>query len=225
MRILVVEDDERMAKLLQQGLSEEGHAVHLTRDGAEGLSVALGADFDVIILDVSLPRMDGLTVARRLRTSSNRTPLLILTARDSIADVVKGLDTGADDYLTKPFAFEVLLARLRAISRRGPITQSVQLQCGDLSLNVASRTVTRQGQIIHLTPREYRLLELLLRNVGRPVSRSVILESVWGFDKDVEENTDEAFIRLLRNKIDAPFQVKLIHTVRAFGYCLRNTAD
>lgn len=225
MRILIVEDDERMAKLLREGLAEEGHAVHLADDGVDGLAVALASDFDVIVLDVALPRMDGLTVARRLREAPNRTPVLMLTARDGMADVVKGLDSGADDYLIKPFAFEVLLARLRAISRRGPIPQPVSLQCGDLCLNSASRRVTRQGQVIHLTPREYHLLELLLRNAGRPLSRGLILESVWGFDNEVEENTIEAFIRLLRNKIDAPFGVKLIHTVRAFGYCLRSVED
>lgn len=221
MRILIIEDDARMANLLRQGLSEEGHAIHLSRDGAEGLAVALANDFEIIILDVTLPRMDGLTVARRLRQAGNRTPVLMLTARDSMADVVKGLDTGADDYLTKPFAFEVLLARLRAIGRRGPIPQSISLRCADLTLDTASRRVSRRGQIIHLTPREYHLLELLLRNAGRPVSRASILETVWGFDSEVAENTVEAFIRLLRNKVDAPFEVKLIHTVRAFGYCLQ----
>jgi DNA-binding response OmpR family regulator len=221
MRILIVEDEERMATLLERGLAEEGHAVHVARDGSEGLNAALAAAFDVILLDVTLPRMDGLTVARRLRLASNQTPVLMLTARDSMADVVKGLDTGADDYLVKPFVFEVLLARLRAVSRRGPIAQSVLLQCADLCLDTATRRVTRCDQVINLTPTEHNLLELLLRNAGRPVSRSVILETVWGFDAEVEENTVEAFVRLLRNKVDVPFDPKLIHTVRGFGYCIQ----
>ena len=219
---MIIEDEERLASLLDQGLTEEGHSVHMAKDGAEGLAMAQATNFDVVILDLTLPTMDGLTVARRLRQASNQTPVLMLTARDSMADVIKGLDTGADDYLTKPFAFEVLLARLRAVSRRGPIPQSIFLQCGDLCLDTATRRVTRKGQLISLTPKEHNLLELLLRNVGRPVSRSVILETVWGFDTEVEENTLEAFVRLLRNKVDAPFDSKLIHTVRGIGYCLRN---
>jgi len=210
-----------MAALLEQGLTEEGHSVHLARNGEAGLALAQASSFDVIVLDVTLPRMDGLTVARHLRRASNQTPILMLTARDSMADIVKGLDTGADDYLTKPFAFEVLLARLRAVSRRGPIPHSVTLQCADLMLDTATRRVTRDGRLISLTPREYGILELLLRNAGRPVSRTTILESVWGFESEVEENTVEAFVRLLRNKIDAPFEPKLIHTVRGIGYCLR----
>lgn len=221
MRILIVEDEERMATLLERGLAEEGHAVHVARDGGEGLAAALASTFDVILLDIMLPRMDGLTVARRLRQASNQTPVLMLTARDSMADVVKGLDTGADDYLTKPFVFEVLLARLRAVSRRGPIPQSVLLRCADLCLDTATRRVTRRDQVINLTPREHSLLELLFRNMGRPISRNVILETVWGFDTEVEENTVEAFVRLLRNKVDVPFDPKLIHTVRGFGYCLQ----
>jgi DNA-binding response OmpR family regulator len=168
-----------------------------------------------------LPKMDGLTVAKRLREAGNQTPILILTARDTIADVVKGLDVGGDDYLTKPFAFEVLLARLRAVSRRGPVPRSVRLTLGDLELDTVTRQVTRAGRRIVLTPREYGLLELLLRNAGRPLSRQAILEHVWGFDADVEENTVEAFIKLLRAKVDQPFEPKLIHTLRGVGYCLR----
>lgn len=220
-RILVVEDEQRIATLLEQGLSEEGHQVFVARDGEEGLAMAQASRFDVIVLDIVLPRLDGLGVARRLRKSSNQTPLLMLTARDSMADVVKGLDTGADDYLTKPFSFEILLARLRALERRGPIPQTVRLQLADLCLDTTTRRVTRRGQSISLTPREHSLLELLLRNAGRPVTREAILESIWGFDNEVEENTVEAFVRLLRNKIDLPFDQKLIHTVRGIGYCMR----
>ncbi len=210
-----------MAILLEQGLAEEGHQVYLARDGEQGLGIAQSSSFDAIILDVMLPRMDGLTVARRLREASNQTPVLMLTARDSMSDIVKGLDTGADDYLTKPFSFEILLARLRAVSRRGPIPQRVRLEFADLCLDTATRQVTRQGQPVNLTPKEHSLLELLLRNAERPISRDTILESVWGFDSEVESNTVEAFIRLLRSKIDVGFKPKLIHTVRGIGYCLR----
>ncbi len=195
--------------------------MHVARDGEQALSTVQSSVFDAIILDIMLPRMDGLTVARRMREAGNQTPVLMLTARDTMSDIVKGLDLGADDYLTKPFSFEVLLARLRAVSRRGPIPQSVQLQFADLCLDTATRRVTRQGRLVNLTPKEHSLLEVLLRNAERAVSRDTILESVWGFDTDVEENTVEAFVRLLRGKIDAGFEPKLIHTVRGIGYCLR----
>jgi DNA-binding response OmpR family regulator len=155
-----------------------------------------------------------------LRESHNRTPVLMLTARDSISDVVRGLDTGGDDYLTKPFSFEVLLARLRSVSRRGPIERSPCLQVADLKLDPATREVSRNGVAINLTPREYALLELLLRNSGRVVTRQSILEAVWGFDTEVSENTLEAFVRLLRMKIGT-HEPKLIHTVRGVGYCLK----
>ena len=220
MQVLVVEDDRRMAELLRRGLSEEGHHTVVAHDGDEGLSIARSFSFDAIVLDIMLPRMDGISVAKKLREAQVRTPLLMLTARDSAADVIKGLDTGADDYLTKPFSFEVLLARLRAISRRGPIPHSVCLESAGLKLDPATREVTRDGTALSLTPREYSLLELLLRNAGRVVSRNTILESVWGFDAEVNENTLEAFVRLLRLKVDAR-EPKLIHTVRGVGYCLR----
>lgn len=221
MQILVVEDEQRMAALLQQGLSEEGHHTVVAHDGVHGLSIARSFTFDVIILDVALPRMDGLTMARRLREAANRTPILMLTARDSIGSVVKGLDSGADDYLTKPFSFEVLLARVRALGRRGPIAQPVCYQFADLRLDTSTREVSRHGIVVHLTPREHSLLDLLIRNAGRVVTREKILESVWGFHTDVAENTVEAFVRLLRNKVDLPFTPKLIHTVRGIGYSLR----
>ena len=220
-QILLIEDDERLSALLRDGLAEEGHRVYTAHDGADGFAMASGASFDAIVLDVTLPRMDGLTVARRLREGGNKTPILMLTARDSVADLVKALDLGADDYLTKPFAFEVLLARLRAVSRRGPIPRPVLLSVADLQLDPASRRVARAGRGINLTPREYALLELLLRNVERPLSRGIILERVWGFDANVEENTVEAFIKLLRAKLELPNEAKLIHTLRGVGYCLR----
>jgi DNA-binding response OmpR family regulator len=210
-----------MGRLLESGLSEEGYQVCIARDGREALAMAAASAFDAIVLDLMLPHVDGLAVAKRLRESGNQTPILMLTARDTIPDIVKGLDVGADDYLTKPFSFEVLLARLRAVSRRGPIPQPVFLQLADLRLDTAAHVVTRQGREIHLTPREYSLLELLLRNAGRPVTKDAILESIWGFDGEVGGNNVEAFVRLLRNKIDLTFEPKLIHTVRGVGYCLR----
>ncbi len=220
MQILVVEDEQRMSALLKRGLTEEGHHVALARDGATGFEIARTNHFDVIVLDVMLPQMDGITVARRLRAEHNQTPILLLTAKDAAADVIRGLDAGADDYLTKPFSFEILLARLRAVSRRGVIAQPVCLAAADVTLDPGTRRVTRGDEELSLTPREFSLLELLLRNTGRVVPRETILESVWGFDCDVNENTLEAFVRLLRLKVDAR-EPKLIHTVRGIGYALR----
>jgi DNA-binding response OmpR family regulator len=220
MQILVVEDERRMAELLRRGLAEEGHQVILARDGVEGFEIACASSFDVIVLDVMLPRMDGIAITRRLRELRNQTPVLLLTARDAAADVVLGLDCGADDYLTKPFPFDVLLARLRSVSRRGAIPRPVLLELADLRLDPASRRVTRGADTLTLTPREFSLLELLLRNTGRVIGRETILESVWGYGCDVGENTLEAFVRLLRLKVDTR-EPKLIHTVRGIGYVMR----
>ena len=222
MQILVIEDERRMAELLKRGLAEEGHQVIVARDGAEGLGIAAASAFDVIVLDIMLPRMDGITITRRLRESKNQTPVLMLTARDAASDIVLGLDCGADDYLTKPFAFDVFLARLRAVSRRGAIPRPVCLEVADVRLDPATRQVTRGNQDISLTPREYGLLELLMRNPGRVIGRETILESVWGYGCEVNENTLEAFVRLLRLKVDAR-EPKLIHTVRGVGYVMRST--
>ncbi len=221
MQILVVEDEPRMAELLRSALTEEGHHVTAAGDGEAALQIALAAHFDVIVLDVMLPKLDGIAVARRLREESNQTPLLMLTARDEDADIVRALDHGADDYLTKPFSFEVLLARIRAVGRRGHIPQSVRILAADLSLDTATREVIRGNRRISLTPREYSLLELLMKHKGRVVRREDILEAVWGFHSVIEENTLEVFIRLLRNKVDAPDLPKLIQTVRGVGYTLR----
>jgi DNA-binding response OmpR family regulator len=220
MQILVVEDERRMAELLRRGLAEEGHQVILARDGVEGFEIACASAFDVIVLDVMLPRMDGIAITRRLRELRNQTPVLLLTARDAASDVVLGLDCGADDYLTKPFPFDVLLARLRSVSRRGAIPRPVLLELADLRLDPASRRVTRGTDTLTLTPREFSLLELLLRNTGRVIGRETILESVWGYGCDVGENTLEAFVRLLRLKVDTR-EPKLIHTVRGIGYVMR----
>lgn len=220
MQVLVVEDEARMAQLLERTLSEEGHQVVVARDGREGFEIARASPFDVIVLDVMLPGMDGVTVARKLREARNRTPVLMLTARDASSDIVGGLDSGADDYLTKPFSIDVLLARLRAVSRRGAVAQPVCLEIGDLKLNPASRAVTRAGEIVNLTPREYKLLELLMRNRGRAISRDAIFQSVWGFDCEVSDNNLEVFVRQLRLKVDTR-EPKLIQTLRGFGYIIR----
>ena len=221
MQVLVVEDERRMADLLRRGLEEEGHSVVVAGDGREGLAMAESHPFDAIVLDVMLPGMDGLSVARKLRAARNQTPILMLTARDGTKDIIAGLDQGADDYLVKPFSFDVLLARLRAVSRRGPIPQPALLAVLDLSLNPATREVTRAGRRIALTRTEYSLLELLMRRAGRVVPRDSLIEAVWGFDTEVRNNTLDAFIRLLREKVDAPSGTKLIQTVRGVGYSLR----
>jgi two-component system, OmpR family, response regulator len=223
MQILVVEDERGMANLLKRTLQEEGHQVVVAGDGREGFEIARASQFDVIVLDVMLPGMDGISVARRLREGRNQTPVLMLTARDTPADIVAGLDCGADDYLTKPFSIGVLLARLRAVSRRGAIPRTVILEVAEVRLDPASRRVTRSGELLSLTPREYQLLELLMRNAGRAVSRETILESVWGFNSDVSENTVEVFMRQLRLKVDTQ-EPKLIHTVRGYGYMIRDAS-
>ncbi len=221
MRVLVVEDERQMAILLRQGLTEEGHAVTVAHTGPDGLALATDTDFDVIVLDVMLPGMDGLAVARRLRVARSRTPILMLTARDAPSDIVAGLDAGADDYLTKPFSFEELVARVRAVSRRGPIVQAVPLGLGDLVLDPAMRDATRGGEALALTRTEYALLEFLMRRAGSVVPREALIAGVWGHDREIEENTLDAFIRLLRHKVDGPGRGRLIHTVRGVGYCAR----
>ena len=220
MQVLVVEDERKMATLLERTLREEGHQVVVAHDGRAGFEIASTTPFDVILLDLMLPKMDGLTVARRLREGRNQTPVLMLTARDAPRDIVLGLDSGADDYLVKPFSIEVLLARLRSVSRRGAIPRQVLLRVADVTLDTALHSASRAGAPLNLTPREYALLELLMRNTGRAISRQTILQSVWGFESEVNENTLEVFVRLLRAKVDS-HEPKLIHTVRGFGYLMR----
>jgi DNA-binding response OmpR family regulator len=222
MRVLIVEDDRSMADLLQKGLEEEDHVVSVARDGAASLELAESYQFDVIVLDWMLPRMDGTEVARRLRKSGNKTPILMLTARDAVPDVVKGLDAGADDYLTKPFSFAEFLARLRALGRRpAPTARGHRLEVGDLALDPGSHQVFRARREVRLTSTEYRLLEFLMRRSGGVASRRAIVEAVWGLEAEVEENTLDAFVRLLRTKVDHGHKQRLIHTVRGFGYCVR----
>ena len=225
MEILVIEDDQRMAALLERGLTGEGHRVFVASDGSRGLDYARARAYDVIVLDVLLPAVDGFEIARRLRQRGDRTPILMLTARDSPRDVAQGLDAGADDYLKKPFAFEELLARLRAVSRRGPISTGTLLQVADLSLDPASHEVRRAGHQIHLTPREFQLLEILIRRAGRVVPRETLLDDLWGEAQDAEPNTVDVFVSSLRRKIETPAGARLIQTVRGLGFCLKEPEE
>ena len=213
-----------MAELLKKGLEEEKHSATIAYDGPAGLEMAELYEFDAIVLDIMLPGIDGFEVARRLRRNRNQTPILILTARDAVPDVVKGLDVGADDYLTKPFAFDEFLARLRSVARRGSSPRPTRLQVADLTLDPATHQVFRGNQEIHLTPTEFRLLDFLVRRAGRVVLRNALVEAVWGFEQEVEENTLDAFVRLVRGKVDRDFKHKLIHTVRGVGYTIRESA-
>jgi DNA-binding response OmpR family regulator len=218
MRVLVVEDEPEMAQLLAKGLREEQCEISIARDGCSALEKSQQGLFDVILLDVMLPQINGLEVAKRLRQREQETPVLMLTARDSVPDIISGLNAGADDYLTKPFSFLELLARMRALVRRHQARRKNVLEIADLLLDVTSFRAFRKGQEIHLSNTEYRLLELLVRNAGRVVSRNEILASIWGHGREVTENTLDAFVRLLRKKIDQDSTVRLIHTHRGFGY-------
>jgi DNA-binding response OmpR family regulator len=218
MRVLIVEDEPEMAGLLSKGLREEQFQVSVARDGHSALEMSSSSAFDVILLDVMLPQINGLDVARQLRRQEQETSILMLTARDSLADVVIGLDSGADDYLTKPFSFLELLARIRALARRNEFRRKNVLEAGDLFLDVNRRKVFHGGQEIHLSQTEFRLLEMLVRNAGRVVTRSEILGNVWRGDREVMENTLDAFVRLLRKKVDHDAQTSLIQTHRGFGY-------
>jgi DNA-binding response OmpR family regulator len=221
MRILIVEDDRKLAHQLKTGMEEHGHAVAAVSDGMEGLEAARRGDFDVLVLDVMLPGMDGFSIVRRLRAARNATPILLLTARDAPDDIVSGLDAGADDYLTKPFSFKILLARLRALSRRKNVEPSMKLQMSDLVLDPATREVKRCGSPIPLTRTEFVLLETLMRNPGRVITRDRMIQAVWGYEREIENNTLDVFIRQVRAKIDLPGSHKLIHTIRGVGYALR----
>ncbi len=219
MRVLLIEDDVAIARLLKEGLEDEAYAVDIAHDGSEGYRTA-AADYDVIILDIMLPGMNGYEVCRTLRNDGDKTPILMLTARDTERDIVEGLDTGADDYLAKPFSFDVLLARIRALLRRPNEKLEEILQVGDLKLDPSSKKVTRASQEINLTAKEYGVLEYLMRNKGKVLSKEQIISHVWDFDADVLPNNVELFIMFLRRKIDKPFKSKLIHTVSGFGYKL-----
>jgi len=221
MQVLVVEDEPKMAALLRQGLTEEGYVVTLSANGAEAFELALGYAFDAMVLDVMLPGMDGFAITRRLRERHNQTPILILTARDAPSDIVSGLDLGADDYLTKPFSFDVLLARLRALGRRVQVAESTALRVADLTLDTATREVKRASKQLRLTRTEFSILELFMKNAGRVVTRESIIEQVWSDNSEIESNTLDVFVRLLRAKVEPEGEPKLIHTVRGVGYTLK----
>jgi DNA-binding response OmpR family regulator len=221
MRLLVVEDELRMLELLRRGLTEEGHTVLCAADGSEAWFKLREQEFDVVILDVMLPKMSGFELALRVRTQKNATPILMLTAKDSVPDIVHGLDLGADDYMTKPFSFNELLLRLRAVKRRASACQPPKLQVADLWLDPVTHQVSRAGEAISLTRTEYSLLERLMSNAGRVVPRDMLILSVWGRKPEIEDNTLDAFMRLLRHKIDNHGRQRLIRTVRGVGYTLR----
>lgn len=214
-----------MRALVRKGLSENGHAVDVADSGPAALEAATGSIFDAVVLDVMLPGLSGVEVVSRLRARGNRTPVLMLTARDAAADVVSGLDAGADDYLAKPFSFKVLLARLRALGRRAPAGPGARLQTADVTLDGSAHVVTRAGAAVPLTPTEFKLLELLMRNVGRVVTRQMLIERLWGSEHDVESNTLDAFVKSLRQKLDAGDRPRLIQTVRGVGYSLREEPE
>jgi DNA-binding response OmpR family regulator len=225
MQILIVEDDRKLARQLKKGLDELGHAASIVFEGNEGLEAARSDAFDVIVLDVMLPGLDGLSIVRRFRQQGGDTPILLLTARDAPEDIVSGLDAGADDYLTKPFSFKILEARLRALARRKRVEPRTQLKIEDLVLDPATHEVRRSDALIPLSRTEFVLLEMLMRNAGRVLTRPRLIEAVWGHDRDVQNNTLDVFIRQLRSKIEPVGSAKLLHTIRGVGYCLREEED
>ena len=222
MHILVVEDERRLANLIRRALEEENHVVDVSHDGAEALDMAQSTDYDLLVLDLMLPHLDGIDVARRLRSEGNDTRILMLTARDAVDDRVLGLEAGADDYLVKPFSFSELLARIKALSRRQVQPQVEQeLQAGDLVLDLAKREARRNGTVIELTAKEFQLLEFLMRNAGHVLTRTQILDHVWGYNFDSFSNVVDIYVHYLRNKIDRDFDEPLIKTVRGVGYSLK----
>jgi len=222
MRILVVEDDKKIASFIVKGLTQAGFAVDSASDGEEGANLALTVPYDVAVIDIMLPKIDGLSVITRLRREKILTPVIILSAKRSVDDRVKGLQLGGDDYLTKPFSFTELLARIQALIRRSQhAPEPTRLEAGDLSLDLLSREVVRAGKKLDLQPREFALLEYLLRNLGRVVSKAMIIEHVWGYDFDPMTNVVDVLVSRLRNKVDREFEKKLIQTHRGLGYALK----
>jgi two-component system, OmpR family, copper resistance phosphate regulon response regulator CusR len=223
MRLLVVEDEVKLAQYLHKGLSENGHVVDIAHDGIEGRRLATGGDYDLILLDLMLPGVDGFGVLAALRGAGRSTPVLMLTARDKVEDRVRGLEQGADDYLVKPFAFSELLARVNALLRRGAAVSAqapTQLSLADLELDLVAHKAQRAQQRLDLTPKEFNLLALLMRRRGQILSRTVLAEQVWDMNFDSDTNIVEVAVRRLRAKLDEPFPIKLLHTVRGMGYVL-----
>lgn len=225
MRILIVEDDPKMSIVLRDALEKQAHRIVLASTGKDGLDIALSHQFEAIILDAMLPGIDGFTVARSLRNAKISTPVLMLTARDATTDIVCGLDSGVDDYLTKPFAFEELFARLRALGRRTATSASLLYRIADLELDPLTHTASRSGISITLTRTEFLLLEFMMRNPHVVLRRDTIINAVWGYERTVENNTLDAFMKQLRSKVDGSFERKLIHTVRGFGYKLTSDSE
>lgn len=222
MHILLVEDDKKVARIVQQGLEEENYSVDVAYDGEQGLNLALAGRYDVIVLDWLMPKMNGLEVVRELRARSIQAPVLLLTAKSSTGDKVEGLDSGADDYLTKPFAIAELLARIRSLHRRGASAKGTVLRVGDLQLDTVTHKAQRADTIITLTVKEYALLEFFMQNVNRVLIRSVISEHIWNYSFDTGTNIVEVYVNHLRGKIDDGFEKKLLHTVRGVGYVLKD---
>lgn len=221
MRILVIEDEKKVSGFIKRGLKEEGYAVDIGADGEEGHFLATTNEYDLIILDVMLPKMDGISLCQKLRGEGCQIPILFLTAKDKIKDKVTGLDSGADDYLTKPFAFEELLARVRVLLRKRNSSPSPLLKFEDLTLDTVTHKVTRAGEDIPLTGKEYALLEYMMRNAGAVITRTMISDHVWDINFDTFTNVIDVYINYLRNKIDKDKKVKLIHTIRGRGYVLK----
>ena len=221
MRILLVEDEVKLASFIKRGLVAERYAVDIAKDGRSGLELAQTYQYDMVILDLMLPGMDGSEVLRRIRKENSSVPVLILSARDSVQDKVSHMETGADDYLTKPFAFAELLVRTKALMRRGPVNRASTIRIGDLELDRLSQQVKRAGHRIELTSKEYALLEYLMSNAGRVLSRNMIIEHVWDQSFDGITNIVDVYIRHLRNKVDTGHEPKLLRTVRGFGYSIR----
>jgi len=220
MKFLIVEDDVKIADALKIGFEQESHIVDLAYDGIVGNDYGLTEEYDVIVLDLMLPGLDGITICKNIRHENIKTPIIMLTARDQVDDIVAGLNTGADDYLTKPFEFEELLARVQALSRRPRNMIGDILKCSDLELDMLKKELKISNQQIDLSKKEFSLLEYLLKNKNRVLTKEEIIENVWSFDADILPNTVEVYIRYLRNKIDKPFKTNLIKTVRGFGYKL-----
>jgi heavy metal response regulator len=222
MRILVVEDEKKVGSFIKKGLEEEHYAVDIAYDGEEGLSLAQINEYDLILLDIMLPRLDGMEVLRQIRRNGSNVPILMLTAKDSVEDIVSGLNGGSDDYLTKPFSFDELVARVRALLRRKAKEKTDLLTVGDLSLSTSTHRVKRGGREIELTAKEYALLEYFMRNPNRVLTRVLITEHVWDYHFDPSTNVIDVYVNYLRNKIDQGFEKKLIHTIRGSGYMMKD---